>query len=52
MATAPKRWARFQSQGGLAGFGILDGDRITEYSGDMFAEPRPMRAHQDDRFVE
>ena len=41
MAAAPKRWARFQSQGGLAGFGILEGDRITEYSGDMFAEPRP-----------
>jgi 2-keto-4-pentenoate hydratase/2-oxohepta-3-ene-1,7-dioic acid hydratase in catechol pathway len=37
---APKRWARFQSQGALAGFGILDGDRIAEYAGDMFAEPR------------
>jgi 2-keto-4-pentenoate hydratase/2-oxohepta-3-ene-1,7-dioic acid hydratase in catechol pathway len=38
---APKRWARFQSHDVLAGFGILDGDRISEYTGDMFAEPRP-----------
>jgi 2-keto-4-pentenoate hydratase/2-oxohepta-3-ene-1,7-dioic acid hydratase in catechol pathway len=38
---APKRWARFQSHETQAGFGILDGDRITEYAGDMFAEPRP-----------
>ena len=38
---APLRWARFRSQEGVAGFGILDGDRITEYAGDMFAEPRP-----------
>ena len=38
---APKRWARFQSHATQAGFGILDGDRITEYAGDMFAGPRP-----------
>ena len=33
----PQRWARFQSHETHAGFGILDGDRVTEYSGDMFA---------------
>jgi 2-keto-4-pentenoate hydratase/2-oxohepta-3-ene-1,7-dioic acid hydratase in catechol pathway len=38
---APQRWARFQSHETQAGFGILDGDRVSEYSGDMFAEPRP-----------
>src|ERR1700722_3413087 len=38
---APRRWARFQSHDIPAGFGILDGDRIAEYAGDMFAEPRP-----------
>jgi len=38
---APQRWARFQSHDTLAGFGILDGDRITEYAGDMFADPQP-----------
>jgi 2-keto-4-pentenoate hydratase/2-oxohepta-3-ene-1,7-dioic acid hydratase in catechol pathway len=38
---APRRWARFQSHDIPVGFGILDGDRIAEYAGDMFAEPRP-----------
>ncbi len=38
---ARQRWARFQSLDGVAGFGILDGDHITEYAGDMFAGPRP-----------
>ena len=37
---APRRWARFQSHDIAAGFGILDGDRIAEFAGDMFAEPR------------
>ena len=36
-----QRWARFESLDGVAGFGILDGDRIAEFAGDMFAEPRP-----------
>jgi 2-keto-4-pentenoate hydratase/2-oxohepta-3-ene-1,7-dioic acid hydratase in catechol pathway len=38
---SPTRWARFQAYDGLVGFGVLDGDRIAAYSGDMFAEPRP-----------
>ena len=38
---ARQRWARFQSLDGVAGFGILDGDHITEYAGDMFAGPLP-----------
>lgn len=37
---APKRWARFQSHDTPVGFGVLEGDRIIEYAGDMFAEPR------------
>ena len=37
---APRRWARFQTHDIPAGFGILDGDRIAEFAGDMFAEPR------------
>jgi 2-keto-4-pentenoate hydratase/2-oxohepta-3-ene-1,7-dioic acid hydratase in catechol pathway len=38
--TVPKRWARFRPHDGPAGFGVLEGDRVTEYAGDMFAEPR------------
>lgn len=34
------RWARFRSQDGRVGFGIVDGTRIAEYEGDMFAAPR------------
>jgi len=37
---APRHWARFQPQSGAAGFGILAGNRINEYAGDMFAEPK------------
>jgi 2-keto-4-pentenoate hydratase/2-oxohepta-3-ene-1,7-dioic acid hydratase in catechol pathway len=35
------RWARFRTHDGTARFGLLDGDRLTEYSGDMFEDPRP-----------
>jgi 2-keto-4-pentenoate hydratase/2-oxohepta-3-ene-1,7-dioic acid hydratase in catechol pathway len=38
---APKHWARFQSHDTPVGFGVLEGDRISEYAGDMFAAPRP-----------
>lgn len=34
------RWARFRSQDGRVGFGVVDGTRIAEYDGDMFAAPR------------
>jgi len=35
------RWARFRSNDGRVGFGILDADRIVEYEGDLFDSPRP-----------
>ena len=35
-----KTWVRFE-QGGKQGFGTLDGDTITVYSGDMFDNPSP-----------
>jgi 2-keto-4-pentenoate hydratase/2-oxohepta-3-ene-1,7-dioic acid hydratase in catechol pathway len=38
------RWARFRSQDGRVGFGVVDGTRIAEYEGDMFAAPRPTGA--------
>lgn len=38
---APVRWVRFQAQDGRIGFGTLDGERIHEHAGDMFAAPRP-----------
>ncbi len=34
------RWARFRSQDGRVGFGVVEGTRIAEYDGDMFAAPR------------
>jgi 2-keto-4-pentenoate hydratase/2-oxohepta-3-ene-1,7-dioic acid hydratase in catechol pathway len=37
----PTRWARFRSNDGRVGFGILDADRIVEYEGDIFDSPRP-----------
>jgi len=33
-------WLRF-SKAGKEYFGTLDGDRVTAWQGDMFAEPRP-----------
>ncbi len=33
-------WIRFEHRG-TAGFGVLDGDTITAYRGDMFAAPEP-----------
>jgi 2-keto-4-pentenoate hydratase/2-oxohepta-3-ene-1,7-dioic acid hydratase in catechol pathway len=38
---APKRWARFKSHDVISGFGVVEDNRITEYAGDMFTEPRP-----------
>ena len=35
------RWARFRSADGRTGFGVLDGDDIVEYDGDMFGASRP-----------
>ena len=37
-------WARFRSQDGRVGFGVVDGTRIAEYEGDMFAAPCPTGA--------
>ena len=34
------RWARFRSADGRAGFGVLDGEDIVEYDGDMFGASR------------
>jgi 2-keto-4-pentenoate hydratase/2-oxohepta-3-ene-1,7-dioic acid hydratase in catechol pathway len=36
------QWVRFRADDGHAGFGVLDGDSVVEYGGDMFASPRPM----------
>jgi 2-keto-4-pentenoate hydratase/2-oxohepta-3-ene-1,7-dioic acid hydratase in catechol pathway len=38
------QWARFKSAGGRVGFGVLEEDRIVEYEGDLFDEPRPTGA--------
>lgn len=38
------RWARFRSTDGRIGFGVLEEDRIVEYEGDLFDEPRPTGA--------
>ncbi len=35
------RWARFRSQDGRVGFGVVEGTRIAEYEGDMFTAARP-----------
>jgi len=35
------RWARFKSANRRVGFGVLEGDRIVEYEGDLFDAPRP-----------
>jgi 2-keto-4-pentenoate hydratase/2-oxohepta-3-ene-1,7-dioic acid hydratase in catechol pathway len=35
------RWARFRSTEGHAGFGMLEGTDIVEYSGDLFADKQP-----------
>ena len=34
------QWIRY-AEGGVAGFGTLEGEAITEYAGDMFDAPRP-----------
>jgi 2-keto-4-pentenoate hydratase/2-oxohepta-3-ene-1,7-dioic acid hydratase in catechol pathway len=34
------RWARFRSSDGRVGFGVLAGDGIAEYDGDVFGAPR------------
>ena len=35
------QWARFRSNDGRIGFGVLEGTHIAEYEGDMFGAPRP-----------
>ncbi len=35
------QWARFRSNEGRTGFGVLEDGHITEYEGDMFGTPRP-----------
>ncbi|HEY2635211.1 MAG TPA: fumarylacetoacetate hydrolase family protein [Steroidobacteraceae bacterium] len=35
------QWARFRSNEGRIGFGVLEDAQITEYEGDMFGAPRP-----------
>jgi 2-keto-4-pentenoate hydratase/2-oxohepta-3-ene-1,7-dioic acid hydratase in catechol pathway len=35
------QWARFRSEDGRIGFGVLDGTCIAEYEGDMFGVARP-----------
>jgi 2-keto-4-pentenoate hydratase/2-oxohepta-3-ene-1,7-dioic acid hydratase in catechol pathway len=34
-------WARFRSNDGRIGFGVLDGESIAEYEGDLFGAARP-----------
>ena len=34
------RWARFRSNDGRTGFGVLDGEHMAEYDGDMYDTPR------------
>jgi len=34
-------WVRFRSAAGSVGFGLLEGETIAEYSGDLFGAPRP-----------
>jgi 2-keto-4-pentenoate hydratase/2-oxohepta-3-ene-1,7-dioic acid hydratase in catechol pathway len=36
------QWVRFRADDGHVGFGVLDGDSVVEFGGDMFASPRPM----------
>ena len=38
------QWARFKSDDGRVGFGVLEEDRIVEYEGDLFDQPRPTGA--------
>ena len=38
------QWVRFKSPDGRVGFGTLDEDRIVEYEGDLFDEPKPTGA--------
>jgi len=38
------QWARYRAADGRIGFGKLDGERIVEYEGDLFGEPRPTGA--------
>ncbi len=35
------RWARFRSNGGPPGFGVIEGSDLLEYEGDLFADRRP-----------
>ena len=35
------RWARFQSNDGGFGFGVIEGENVAEYAGELFGAPRP-----------
>lgn len=39
------RWARFRANDGHRGFGLVEGTRVLEYEGDLFAEKRPTGRH-------
>jgi 2-keto-4-pentenoate hydratase/2-oxohepta-3-ene-1,7-dioic acid hydratase in catechol pathway len=38
------RWARFRAHDGRGGFGVLEGDHIVEYAGDLFGVHEPSGA--------
>jgi 2-keto-4-pentenoate hydratase/2-oxohepta-3-ene-1,7-dioic acid hydratase in catechol pathway len=38
------QWARYRAVNGRIGFGMLEEERIVEFEGDLFAEPRPTGA--------
>jgi 2-keto-4-pentenoate hydratase/2-oxohepta-3-ene-1,7-dioic acid hydratase in catechol pathway len=38
------QWARYRATDGRVGFGVLEEDRIVEYKGDLFDEPRRVGA--------
>ena len=40
----PTRWARFRSDEGRVGFGVLEEERVVEYDGDIYDSPRPTGA--------
>jgi 2-keto-4-pentenoate hydratase/2-oxohepta-3-ene-1,7-dioic acid hydratase in catechol pathway len=45
-------WARFRPSEGLPGFGLVEGTRVLEFEGDLFAEKRPTgRVFERDAFT-
>ena len=35
------QWARFRSNDGRGGFGVIEGTHIVEYEGELFGSPQP-----------